>query len=95
MPWNELTLQDFFNLGTLGGALFFGSWLLQAWESKQKGKSIVSLRFWLVRLTGILLMMVYSFQIQSLIFVITYGITGIVTMFNIYIYLKNGNSKSR
>ena len=37
-------------LGMIGGGLFFASWLLQAWETKQAGKAIVSFNFILLRL---------------------------------------------
>lgn len=36
-------------IGLFGGALFFGSWLLQAWESRKAGRSIVSPRFFMLR----------------------------------------------
>ena len=36
-------------VGLIGGALFFGSWLLQAWESRRAGRSVVSSRFFVIR----------------------------------------------
>lgn len=37
------------SIGLIGGALFFGSWMLQSWESRRAGKSIVSTRFFVIR----------------------------------------------
>jgi len=81
-------LEKLFNLGTLGAGIFFFSWIYQAWETKQKGKSIVSANFWILRLLGVIILVVYSFQIDSLIFAITYIITGLITIYNIYMASK-------
>ena len=83
-----MMLSDLFNLGTIGAGIFFFSWLYQAWETKRQGQSVVSATFWILRLIGVLILVVYSIQINSLIFAATYLITGIVTIYNIYMAAK-------
>ena len=36
-------------IGLIGGVLFFGSWMLQAWEGRRAGRSVVSTRFFVIR----------------------------------------------
>lgn len=36
-------------IGLVGGAIFLGSWILQAWESRRAGAPVVSLRFFMLR----------------------------------------------
>jgi lipid-A-disaccharide synthase-like uncharacterized protein len=81
-------LDKFMNLGSIGAGIFFYSWLYQAWETKREGKSIVSPAFWVMRFIGVAILTIYSFQIGSLVFGVTYIITGLITIYNIYIGLK-------
>lgn len=51
--------------GLLGGALFFGSWLFQAWETKRAGKPVVSSRFFALRSLASLLMAAEALRVGS------------------------------
>ncbi|MEO0601207.1 MAG: lipid-A-disaccharide synthase N-terminal domain-containing protein [Myxococcota bacterium] len=52
-------------IGLAGGVIFFGSWVLQAWETRQAGEPVVSWRFFALRVTGSLLLVVESVRVQS------------------------------
>ncbi|MEN0060549.1 MAG: lipid-A-disaccharide synthase N-terminal domain-containing protein [Myxococcota bacterium] len=52
-------------VGLVGGVVFFGSWVLQAIETRQAGQPVVSWRFFAMRITGSLLLVVESIRVQS------------------------------
>ena len=81
-------LNDLMNLGTLGSIFFLLSWILQGYESKKAGKSIVGLKFWLLRLTGTILILIYTIQLRILIFILVDIATLLIVVYNIYLILK-------
>ncbi len=52
-------------VGLIGGAIFFGSWILQAVETRRAGQPVVSWRFFAMRFSGSLLLVVESVRVQS------------------------------
>jgi len=82
----ELRLTDLF--GFAGAGLFLLSWLLQAFESRLHKRSVVSIRFWLLRLAGLSSLIVHYFirrDIVSLLFM--FG-TALLTVYNIFLIKK-------
>jgi lipid-A-disaccharide synthase-like uncharacterized protein len=53
-------------VGLIGGAIFLGSWILQAWESRRAGTSVVSERFFWLRSAACLLLIVQGIALQSI-----------------------------
>ena len=52
-------------IGLSGGVVLFGSWILQAVETRRAGHPVVSGRFFALRVVGSLLLVVESFRVQS------------------------------
>lgn len=74
--------------GLTGGALFLLSWVLQAWESKRVGRPIVSLRFFLIRAAGCILLISESIRIESLsLFILASG-TLALNAYNVYLFKR-------
>jgi lipid-A-disaccharide synthase-like uncharacterized protein len=46
-------------IGLIGATLFGCRWLVQAWASRQAGRTIVPRSFWLMSVTGSLLTLLY------------------------------------
>lgn len=61
----ELLANPWSLLGIVGGVVFFGSWILQAYETRQAGKAVVSWRFFAMRITGSSLLLVESIRVGS------------------------------
>ncbi|PID58016.1 hypothetical protein CSB45_04825 [candidate division KSB3 bacterium] len=70
--------------GLIGGGLFLGSWLLQAWETRKAGESIVSFNFFLLRLLGSLLLLFEATRVKSLSLSCVQGGTVFLTLYNMY-----------
>lgn len=81
--------SDLFNLGMLGSGMFLFSWLYQAGVSKRTGKSIVTIWFWLFRLAGLSLMLIYGISIRNLVLILTNFVGLLLTSYNIYLFKKN------
>lgn len=81
-------IKDLLNLGMVGSGIFFLSWILQAYETKKAGKSIVSLRFWILRIIGLALVLVYSAQIHNLLFILTNFVGILLSLYNVLLLLK-------
>jgi len=80
-------LQEIFGLA--GGALFLFSWMLQAWESRRVGHSIVSLRFFILRAVGCALLVIESVRSESLsLFIISAG-TLVLNAYNIRFFMQS------
>jgi lipid-A-disaccharide synthase-like uncharacterized protein len=74
--------------GLAGGALFLLSWALQAWESRRIGRPIVTLKFFLIRSVGCVLLIIESVSIESLsLFIIAAG-TLALNFYNIYLFKR-------
>jgi lipid-A-disaccharide synthase-like uncharacterized protein len=46
-------------IGYLGVALFAGRWFVQLWASRSRGRPVVPRTFWLMSITGSLLLLAY------------------------------------
>ena len=69
-------------VGLLGGAIFLGSWFLQAWESRKAGTPVVSLRFFLLRAFASALLMFEGIRAGSLSVAIVMGATMLLMCYN-------------
>ena len=78
-------LNAFATLGYLGGILFFGSWLLQAYETRRSGKVTVSLRFFIIRALASVLLVVESVRVESLSLLLVNGLTCLLMFYNIFV----------
>jgi len=75
--------------GIAGGALFLGSWMLQAYESKRAQQPIVSVTFFWIRAAGCVLLAIESLRSGSWsLFVVTGG-TLLLNLYNIVLFRKN------
>lgn len=82
-------------LATIGGILFFLSWVLQTWETKKRGKPTVSLNFFLIRLVGSILLIIESIRIKSFGFIlVTFGTT-LMIIYNMMICIIPGKHKKK
>lgn len=81
-------LGDLLNLGTLGSIFFLLSWILQVYESRKIGKSVVGLKFWLLRLVGTVFVLIYTIQIRVLIFILVDIATLMLIIYNIILISK-------
>ena len=76
-------------LGIIGGALFFSSWILQAWETKKAGKSIVSYKFFSIRLIASIILFGESIRVSSIGLTLVNGGTILMVLYNIAIISKS------
>lgn len=75
-------------LGFLGGFFLGVSWIIQMLESLINKKSVVSLKFWLLRFAGALMLTLYAIAIKDLVFTLVNGGTTMIFMANIILHLK-------
>lgn len=74
--------------GTIGSGFYFLSWILQSYESRKKGKSIVTSKFWLMRVVATLfLIMHYVIRVDHVSFFLMVA-TLSLTMYNLVLCLK-------
>ena len=78
-------LTSLATLGYLGGVLFFGSWILQAYETHKVGKATVSLRFFIIRALASFLLVLESVRVDSLSLVLVNGLTCLLMLYNIFV----------
>ncbi len=57
-------------LGFSAQLLFFSRWIVQWWVSEKKGESHVPLSFWLISLTGGLMLLIYAIKESQPVFVL-------------------------
>ncbi|MCJ2178609.1 hypothetical protein [Novosphingobium album (ex Hu et al. 2023)] len=69
-------------VGLVGGAIFLGSWVLQAWESRKAGVPVVSLRFFLLRAFASALLALEAVRMQSLSVTFVMGATTLLMLYN-------------
>jgi len=81
-------------LGILGGALFFISWVLQAWETKKANKAVVSLNFFLIRLIASICLVIESIRVKSYGLILVTGGTILIILYNIYVIKSKNKNKS-
>jgi lipid-A-disaccharide synthase-like uncharacterized protein len=75
-------------IGLIGGALFFGSWMLQAFESRQLGRPTVSPRFFAIRAVASALLAVEGIRAESFSVFAVMAATGLLMLYNLYLALK-------
>ncbi|WP_417432708.1 hypothetical protein [Kiloniella sp.] len=90
MPLWELLQQLYSNeiIGLIGGGIFFGSWVLQAWETRQAGKPVVSPYFFLLRAIASLLMAFEAIRVGSFSIFIVMAATLVLILYNLRLSLK-------
>ncbi|MCP4402232.1 MAG: hypothetical protein GY801_33630 [bacterium] len=71
-------------LGMIGGGLFFTSWLLQAWETKKAGESVVSFNFFLLRFIASSLLLLEAIRVRSVSLIFVMGGTILLIVYNMY-----------
>lgn len=79
-------------LGLIGGVLFFGSWLLQAWESRRAGQSVVSTRFFVIRSLASALLAFEGLRTGSFSVFAVMAATLVLMLYNLRLSLKNSTA---
>lgn len=69
-------------IGLVGGAIFLGSWFLQAWESRRAGQPVVSFRFFSLRFLACVLLTYEGLRTGSLSVTIVMAATGALMLYN-------------
>lgn len=77
-------------IGLVGGAIFLGSWMLQAWESRQAGAPVVSLRFFLLRALASGLLTFESIRAGSVSVTLVMTATMVLMLYNAYLIVRKG-----
>lgn len=75
-------------VGLIGGAIFFSSWMLQAWETNACGKPVVSARFFALRSAGSALMAIESLRVGSLSLFAVMAATLVLMLYNLWLALR-------
>ncbi|WP_419904826.1 hypothetical protein [Kiloniella sp.] len=75
-------------VGLIGGAIFFGSWMLQAWETRLAGKPTVSARFFVLRSIASLLMALEGLRAGSISIFIVMAATLVLMLYNLKSAIK-------
>jgi lipid-A-disaccharide synthase-like uncharacterized protein len=75
-------------IGILGGAIFFGSWLLQAWESRCNGAPVVSMRFFFLRALASFLLTFEGIRSGSVSITLVMFATLLLMLYNMYLIHK-------
>lgn len=75
-------------VGLIGGVIFFGSWMLQAWETRVAGKPIVSARFFALRSLASALMAVESLRVGSFSIFAVMAATLVLMLYNLWSALR-------
>lgn len=81
--------------GFLGGGIFFLSWIYQAYLSKKTGTSMVDTNFWLMRTSGLVLLLIHSLIIKDVVYTLM-NIAGILlTLYNVSLIKEDKNVKKK
>ena len=75
-------------VGLIGGAIFLGSWVLQAWESRRAGAAVVSTRFFLLRAFGCVLLIYEGLRTGSLSLILVMIATLLMMLYNVWLSLR-------
>ncbi|WP_375172605.1 lipid-A-disaccharide synthase N-terminal domain-containing protein [Pseudooceanicola sp.] len=75
-------------IGLTGGALFFGSWVLQAWESRRAGTSVVSPRFFVIRALASALLALEGIRSGSFSIFAVMSATLLLMLYNLHLSRK-------
>jgi len=74
--------------GILGGGVFFTSWIYQAYISKREGKSVVDVWFWIMRITGLVMITVHAIVIKDLVFIILNSLGCMLASYNLFLNVR-------
>lgn len=72
--WLNVLQNPWAVVGFLGQALFFSRWIVQWIASERKQMSHVPMAFWLISLSGGMLLLVYAIQRHDPVFVLGQGV---------------------
>ncbi|NDW53261.1 hypothetical protein [Aliiroseovarius sp. PrR006] len=72
-------------IGLIGGVVFFGSWLLQAWQSRQAKQAVVSKSFFSLRALASALLTFEGIRIGSVSISLVMGATLLLMLYNIHL----------
>ncbi len=61
-------MLDTLLIGALGGIAIILAWLFETFEAVKRHKSLMDLRFSIMSVTGVFLLVIYSWQIGNVIF---------------------------
>lgn len=76
------------SVGMFGGVLFFGSWILQALESRKAGCPIVSARFFAIRAAASALLAFEGLRTGSISLFTVMIATGLLMVYNLWLASK-------
>ena len=76
-------------IGLMGGAIFLGSWVLQAWESRQRGAPVVSLKFFALRSLASALLTFEGIRAGSLSVTLVMAATLVLMLYNAALILSD------
>jgi len=76
-------------IGLIGGAIFLSSWVLQAWESRQWGVPVVSLKFFALRSLASALLTFEGIRAGSLSVTLVMAATLVLMLYNAGLILSN------
>ena len=86
-------IEEFF--GIVGGVIFCGSWMLQAWESRQAAAPVVSERFFWLRSLASALLTYEGYRTGSASITFVMFATLLLMLYNIYLLRKRRAAKSQ
>lgn len=72
-------------VGLIGGAIFLGSWVMQAWESRRNGAPVVSRNFFLLRALACVLLAYEGLRAGSLSVVVVMVGTMVLMLYNVFL----------
>ncbi|WP_298909586.1 hypothetical protein [uncultured Aliiroseovarius sp.] len=81
-------------VGLIGGAVFFGSWLLQAWQSRQAGQAIVSKSFFVLRALASALLTFEGIRVGSVSISLLMGATLLLMLYNVHL-IRNREKRAQ
>lgn len=83
---------DFWTLwGFVGQVIFFLRFFVQWWATEKKKESVIPDSFWYLSVIGTLILIVYAWKREDLVFVVGFSLTLVVYSRNIYFARKKKN----
>jgi len=80
-------------LGLFGQFLFFTRFVVQWIHSEKRGESVIPVAFWYLSIAGALVLLVYSFYIQDIVFILGFTLTILIYARNLYLIKKQAHKK--
>jgi lipid-A-disaccharide synthase-like uncharacterized protein len=83
---------DFWTVwGFVGQAIFLCRFFVQWWASEKQKKSVIPDSFWYLSIIGTLILLVYAYKRNDVVFMIGFSLTLLVYSRNIYLSHKYGS----